>query len=452
MHNVPNPAFVEIPAACLPKTAVAHHRILLDCTETCHATLNTGIERTVRNIIGALLAEAPERVECVAVAFDGNRFAAVDSNSFVDTQARMREPPWREWLRTLVTRGYRSSLLRATLLHPVVLSPARQLFSHIRWTQLKLRRAYAASAGSIEYRAGDWIVLLDSNWGPDLRAELARAKAAGGRIGVVIYDLIKIRHPELVSPGASAIYRRWFARTVPMADRVVAISRAVRDDVRAYLRESGLTPSGDDRVGWFHLGSDLAHSPVAGLPSAEFDALFEPGHAVSFLVVGTLEPRKAQHVVLDAFESRWSAGDTARLVLVGREGWGSHALTRRLRNHRERGRRLIWLERAGDADLETCYRHAAALIIASTSEGFGLPIAEALQRGVPVIASDIPVFREVGGDAIAYVRPADSTALAAAIAGVERGAIRPLPLPAAATRSWAESARSLVAQLEIGNQ
>jgi alpha-1,2-rhamnosyltransferase len=263
----------------------------------------------------------------------------------------------------------------------------------------------------------------------------------------VIYDLIQIRHPDLVSPGSGTIFRRWFDRTVPFTDRIVTISRAVRDDVRLYLRESGNWGPVAERLGWFHLGCDFDRAKGEGTPSADLLAFFAKGFPPSFLVVGTLEPRKSQTTVLDAFERLWDSGDCSRLILVGREGWGSHALTSRMRRHRELGRRLLWIRHANDEDLEFCYRNATALIVASTNEGFGLPIVEALHREVPVIATDIPVFREVGGDEVTFVPPGDVDALAKAIGMAERGRLkRPAPGHRRA-QSWADSTRALIAQL-----
>jgi glycosyltransferase involved in cell wall biosynthesis len=218
----------------------------------------------------------------------------------------------------------------------------------------------------------------------------------------------------------------------------------VSDDVLLYLREQNrVIPGG--RIEYFPLGSDFG-TVAKGEPSKAVRGIF--GHAFSptFLVVGTLEPRKSQATVLDAFELLWQRGDASRLILVGREGFGSHVLARRILRHPERGRRLIWLSKASDADLELCYRNATALINVSRHEGFGLPIVEAQHRGLAVIASDIPVFREVGGDRVAYVPPDDEIALAKAI----EGALRPLPQrspePAIAW-SWASATEALIAQL-----
>jgi glycosyltransferase involved in cell wall biosynthesis len=422
-----------------------NHRILFDCTETAGSAAATGIQRVVRGIVGAALAGASPGIECVAVAYDGARFVALSGlPPDLRGERRRADSALRERARILATRGYRSPVLRNTVLHPQVLSVVRQSVSYLRWKRLRPTRGRHTG---IRYRGGDWLVLLDSTWGPDLSEELRRAKRSGTRVCVVVYDLIQIHHAHLVSPGAGAIYRRWFARTIPLADRIMAISRSVRDELLGYLQDRpDLAPRGTCVVDWFHLGSDIGRVTGREHPGPEASKLFGPGHAPTFLVVGTLEQRKEQSRVLDAFEARWAAGDPARLVLVGREGWGSHALTGRIDRHPERGRRLVWLAHASDADLELCYRHASALIMASSHEGFGLPIAESLARGVPVIAADIPVFREVGGDAVTYVAPRDTAALAAAIAGarrevVDRESYR-LPL-----RSWNDATQTLISRL-----
>ena len=112
-------------------------------------------------------------------------------------------------------------------------------------------------------------------------------------------------------------------------------------------------------------------------------------------MVGSIEPRKNHAYVLDAFDLFWQQGGIASLVIVGRHGWKSDSLLERIAQHEQLGRQLFLLRDATDAELDHCYRNASALVIASIIEGFGLPIVEAFQRGLPVLCSDIPVFREI---------------------------------------------------------
>ena len=115
-------------------------------------------------------------------------------------------------------------------------------------------------------------------------------------------------------------------------------------------------------------------------------------------MVGTLEPRKAYVEVLEAFERLWQEGLPLKLVFVGKQGWMVEGLVGKLRSHPELNRLLFWLEEISDVDLVKVYGSCTCLIAASYGEGFGLPLVEAARNKLPIIARDIPVFREVAGE------------------------------------------------------
>lgn len=128
-------------------------------------------------------------------------------------------------------------------------------------------------------------------------------------------------------------------------------------------------------------------------------------------------------------------------MIVGREGWLSYALLERIKQHPECGRKLLWLRHADDADLLHYYNHARALVRTSIAEGFGLPVVEALHEGLPVIATDIPVFHEIGGDDICYFDLLDDDSLVKQL----RSALeRPKTPRDAKTYSWRDSTNNLI--------
>jgi alpha-1,3-rhamnosyl/mannosyltransferase len=148
------------------------------------------------------------------------------------------------------------------------------------------------------------------------------------------------------------------------------------------------------------------------------------------LAVGTIEPRKNLGVLLDAFELLISRDPVSRdpvardpvardstpprLVLAGKLGWNSAELVPRL----EAAERAGWLVRSGYLELEELlglYQACELVLFPSRYEGFGLPAVEAFQAGKPLIASDIPVLREVAGDAAAFAPPGDPEAWASLI-------------------------------------
>jgi len=114
----------------------------------------------------------------------------------------------------------------------------------------------------------------------------------------------------------------------------------------------------------------------------------------------------------------------ANIVIVGKEGWKDlpndlrrtiPEIVNRLRPHPELGRRIFWLEGISDEYLEMIYASSTCLIAASEGEGFGLPLIEAAQNKLPIIARDIPVFQEVAGDQAFYFSGKEPADLADAI-------------------------------------
>lgn len=308
---------------------------------------------------------------------------------------------------------------------------------------------YVASAHEkpVEYSVGDVFLGLDlsAHLFPEFNSELERMRRAGVSIHFVVYDLIPLLHPRFAYPGIDGAFTNWMRSIGRYADSVIAISAAVAVDVKQWLQQHEglkLLPS----IGHFHLGADI-ETP------AELDAKpdLDPGlearlaAAPTFLMVGTLEPRKGHHQALAAFELLWAQGCDLNLVLVGKEGWAVEGLTGHLRAHPEMGQRLFWLEGLSDTNLNHLYASCSALVAASEAEGFGLPLIEAAQQKLPIIARDIPVFREVAGDHAYYFQGQAPEALAKAltdwVALFEKNA-HPLSAPMPWLR-WSESAAVL---------
>ncbi len=129
--------------------------------------------------------------------------------------------------------------------------------------------------------------------------------------------------------------------------------------------------------------------------------------------------------------------------MVGREGWQVEPLMQRIKSHPLLDRQLYHLENLDDTSLKYLLRRVDALIYVSSDEGFGLPVLEAAQQGCPVIASDIPVLREVGGEWPCYVPAGDPVALRMALQS--RLYLRPeKPAP---SRTWAAVAQRLLSLL-----
>lgn len=283
----------------------------------------------------------------------------------------------------------------------------------------------------------DHLLMLDSSWHLYREHEhaLRACRLRGGHVVTCLYDTVPLYTPAFCDPNMPVVFANWLASALTYSDGFVCISRAVADELAALLE--AIEFPREMKIGYWQLGADFAEIAPAGKRSED------GAKPKRFLMVGTLEPRKGHGVALDAFDSLWRDNEEVELTIVGRVGWGNAHLVNRLKNHPQLGRRLFWQERANDAELATQYARCDALVAASFAEGFGLPIVEAGHYGKPVIASDIPVFREVGNGAAGatYFPVGDMHALAAAIRNFHRNGKPPAPSPA--WPNWDESAAQL---------
>jgi len=237
----------------------------------------------------------------------------------------------------------------------------------------------------------------------------------GIKVCFVVYDLLPVLFPHFFQEDMKRQHEQWI-ETISHFDGAMCISRAVADELAAWQRVHSPQRMRPFKINWFHLGADLENSvPTRGFPDDANQVLKELARRPTFLIVGTVEPRKGQAQVLDAFDLLWNAGSDANLIIVGKQGWKMGSLAEKMRGNCELGKRLFWLEGISDEYLKKVYATATCLIVASEGEGFGLPLIEAAQHKLPIIARDILVFREVAGDHAFYFNGLDPQALAEAI-------------------------------------
>jgi glycosyltransferase involved in cell wall biosynthesis len=168
-------------------------------------------------------------------------------------------------------------------------------------------------------------------------------------------------------------------------------------------------------------------------------------------MVGTLEPRKGHQQMLAAFDILWSRNIAVNLIMVGKVGWNTESLVTKINKHQMNDSRLFWFNSICDTELEEIYSEATSLIAGSFGEGYGLPIVEAAQRGLPVICRDIPVFHEVAGEAAFYLKgscPAEiADEIIQWIEGYQQGLFN--NSPKVAFLSWKESAQLLIEKMGL---
>lgn len=390
-------------------------RLLVECTYVFeHPEANSGIQRVVRNVITELPKNNPA-VECIPVVMLKGALYQVTSLAplkvpkldLMGVRVRLEQIANRFWLmhRTLERRTpfRQSRFARRVLYVGCRLAAFAALSVPIRVLNYCLRRQEIPTrCQPLQHQAGDQLVLLDSSWHADFFPLAEQLKRDGVGIVSVIYDLIPLTHPQFCDAGLVRVFNEWFDWIAKTADGYVAISATISDQVREeMLRRVGSEQVAQRWFDHFHLGSELDLTDDALPVEPALKQMFKNKDPV-YLMVSTIEPRKNHAYLLDAFELAWAKGSRARLCIAGRIGWKCDALIERIRQHPQLNQRLFMFNALTDKSLEYAYSNATALVFPSYVEGFGLPLVEAMQRGLPAMGSDIPVFREIGGPFMAY--------------------------------------------------
>jgi len=342
-------------AQCIAQTMPVNMRqkqLFVDISTLVHTDLKTGIERSVKSILWELLTNPPEgyRVEPVYASFQhGYRYARSFTAKFLGCHLPLADAP-------------------------------------------------------IDYGAGDYFLGLD--WIARLasfhQVFYQKLRNDGVKVKFIIYDLLPLVLPKFFIEYVCLEMAEWI-KVVLKSDGCICISQSVADSVKQWAHNNDIALRSTFQVDSFHLGADIENSsPTVGMSDDLPTIIAGITRCPSFLMVGTLEPRKGHTFTLDAFEMLWERGMDINLVIVGKRGWMMDQLCERLDNHQEKGRHLYWLEGISDEYLSKLYQSATCLIAASEGEGFGLPLIEAAQKNLPIVARDIAVFREVAGEYAYY--------------------------------------------------
>lgn len=212
-----------------------------------------------------------------------------------------------------------------------------------------------------------------------------------------IHDLLPVDHPEFFRPIEATLHPRRNRNIARLGAGVVSASRAVADRFAAFAAENG-------RADIPACVAPLPVSPVFETPSAPPEALCGRDY---FIVCGTIEPRKNHLLLLNVWRELAKSGPAPKLIVVGKRGWLNENVVDMMTRCPSLRGNVIEAGGLSTPGLRRLMAGARALLMPSFGEGFGLPVAEALAAGVPVIASDLDVFRELGGDAPDFLDPLD---------------------------------------------
>ena len=211
-----------------------------------------------------------------------------------------------------------------------------------------------------------------------------------------VHDLIPLLYPEYCRPGESGRHKVRMDTLLNLGYGIIANSAATLDELAAYAHSHALP---------------LPPAVVSLLAPARLPAP-SPEPPLSrpyFVMLGTIEPRKNHWLMLQLWRQliETLGAKAPRLVIIGQRGWECENVVDLLERCETLADVVFEYPSCSDAELASWLHHAQALLFPTFAEGFGMPLVEALGLGVPVIASDLPVFREIAGTIPEYADPLD---------------------------------------------
>jgi len=235
---------------------------------------------------------------------------------------------------------------------------------------------------------------------PELCAEAPRAQRlealarfSGCSVGTIGYDLVPVTISETVADGLVHAFAGYLS-ALKYCHSVAAISEAAAAEYEGWATMVEAAELPRPVVRPVVLASESAEPSAAA--AARVRELY--GHDPLVVCVGSHEPRKNHLAVLHAAETLWRRGLNFRMLFIGGHGWKGERFAQRVSELQARGRQLEALRAVDDDFLWAAYRQARFLVFPSLNEGFGLPVAEALASGTPVITTNYGSTREIATD------------------------------------------------------
>ncbi len=339
----------------------------------------------------------------------------------------------------------------------------KKIFIYSAYLSLRLK---GTTGEEIVPKEGDILFFPDVFWTPfyDINEVVNKYRASKVRIVPLIHDIIPVMFKDYCDADFASLFRSKLDGLLESADMVITVSKSEKNNIESYIRSAAESRTGKAAKA-MDVKTDGSSEAVCAGKAAETDIAdaagltglpvdyFYPGfdhlannynkknknakrHARSyfekfsdksrntFIIVGTIIPAKNHIFVVNAFERLWREGLDASLAVVGKADKAPPEILSKIKDSIFFNKNLFFFDDAADEELDLLYRNSNVLIIASVAEGFGLPLIEGLSRNLKIIASDIPVFKEIAcaagekKDLVCYFKVDDEDAFINAVKNV----------------------------------
>lgn len=259
--------------------------------------------------------------------------------------------------------------------------PKNIIFKMIKFAALSI-------ATNLKKKRFNYIINL-GHTGLENEEYFKKSKKYAEKILVLLHDLIPIRNPEFCTAKQSLVHKKRIINSINFSDKIMTISKYVRNDILDFIKENNL--KFNDKIRVLYLGSSFEGK------SSEH---FKQSHKFSnyHLMIGTVEGRKKYDFILKFLLKGMNKNTPfKKLVIVGQKGWKDEKFLNLLKNN-DLDKRLALLDNCEDDELIELYKNSRGIIFASDAEGFGLPIIDAVFFKKPILANNLGVFREIAGN------------------------------------------------------
>lgn len=329
-------------------------KIFIDVTNLLEVSFVTGIQRVVREVVIRMLGKRKEEIVLLNYSALYSTYLQVDTDTFL-TYYKDKQ-------------GDKTDII---------------IENKVEWE---------------DFKAGDVFFDIDSVWEAFLRRSylLPILKKRGVRLAVFVHDIIPITDPQYCFGETVFMFMDYIGAYLQHADIIISSTQSTLDAIANLQRKLSM-PVTPGYATW--LGADFEKQSRSEVVSEKAIEAAQAGNYV--LMVGTIEPRKNHKLVLDAFDNQLFA-EKMNLIFAGKIGWNVEELQKRIDKHSKLNKQFFYLSGMNDTSIDYLYNNAFCVAFPTFNEGFGLPMIEAFERKTPVLASDIPVMREVGGENADY--------------------------------------------------